>query len=346
MIYYYEYMKKLLLLYSLLFAALSFANELIVVSNEKELSRWLKEQGMDDYLLERNFKALLKYNKVNYFNGGLLVNIPPLKCLENTELPTPYCGQGVSRSFSFFSDRFKNGEGPDSFLANYAKTKPDFRMLEIGFGVGVLLTQVQVLFPQSKLTGINYAPIDDVSSSNDLGKVAIFHQQCSKTEWEKLPNKPELIFKDLDNGELSWIKSRSIDLVVSQSTIQYLSSKDTLLKEIVRVIRPGGRAYLHIKNIQLDDYKTGKDSFNNFFLQIQKSNPDFKIVIFDSFLVRIERPLESSLAELNVPFLRVKSIRVDEFKSKEALLRYNSTSGKVTFFQSIKPARQIPSSSN
>lgn len=313
----------------------SFANERVYVAHEKDLRIWLKKRGLNDYLLEKNFKALLKYNQQNYNDNGILVSIPPLKCLDNIESPIAYCGKGVTRSFTFLADRFKNGERLDIFFEEYAKKKPDFKMLEIGFGVGVLLAQAQVLYPHSRLTGINYEPIDNVRSSKELGEVAVFHKLCSELLWEKLPNKPELIFKDLDNGELSWIESRSVDFVVSQSTIQYLSSKDTLLKEIVRILRPGGRAYLHIRNIRLDNHTTAESSFKEFFSQIQKSNPDFKVVIFKNFLVRLERPMKSASPELKIPFLKVKSIHVEKLASKGALFNDDSTSGQITFFQKI-----------
>lgn len=66
-----------------------------------------------------------------------------------------------------------------------------------------------------------------------------------------------IAFREGDAESLSFLSDASIDFAVSVETLEHLLQPEALLRELMRVLTPGGRAYLSVPNNWADE--TGKD---------------------------------------------------------------------------------------
>lgn len=334
-------MRKICLkfLFSLLFLFNSgTANERLIILRGEDAKERLKKTGFNAYTEPEIFEALLEYNSVKKFDEDIGLMIPPLKCLEKGKPMSAFCAFGFSRSLSYLDDRFKgmkDEKGPINFLDEMAEVKRDFRLLELGAGIGVLLIEAQVRYPYSKVVGINYEPHLGVEGEADLKRVALFHQKSTSAQWQKLKNKPALIFKDLNQGDMSYFSDSYFDVVLSQSTLQYLARKDILLKEIYRVLSAEGRAYLDLKNIRVDENKSALQSFMLLVDGLIKHNSKIKIFAPKGFSLIIIKPAEKDVDELVVPFRFIRTLAAKEVGQGGSFEKGDSE-GVVTHFKSIQ----------
>lgn len=327
-----------LLSLSMLFFNVAVANDRLLILKGEKVDKRLKESGFAVYASPDKLKALLEYNSIEKIDDDIALMIPPLECLEKERARSPLCSFEYARSLSYLDARFlgmKDDQTPIEFLDKLSQTKKNLRLLELGSGIGVLLIESQVRYPHSEVIGINYEPHSGVKDGADLERVAIFHKKSTLAQWRELKNKPRLIFKDLDQGDMSYFGNSSFDAVLSQSTLQYLSRKDIVLKEIYRILSPGGSAYLDLKNIRVDKNKSALESFQIFVNGLAKSNPKAKIFAPKDFRLIIKRPEQKGLGELVIPFGFVKSISAEK-EAENGLYQEGDSKGLITYLKRIQ----------
>lgn len=68
---------------------------------------------------------------------------------------------------------------------------------------------------------------------------------------------PRLEFRCEDGAELGWLENASVDYVVSMETLERLPDPDRFLSAIARVLKPGGRIFVSVPNMWVDNH--GRD---------------------------------------------------------------------------------------
>ena len=143
-----------------------------------------------------------------------------------------------SRGFEKLEGRFGNNKIKTKIQNLIKKNKP-IKILEIGFGEGLVLLELQKNYPKIQMYGINKEKTKTMSKKNDFIKNAkIFNINISE---KKIPLP---YFYDVSDGLK--FKSNFFDIIVSQVAIHYVGNKAKLIEEIWRVLKKGGNAYLHI----------------------------------------------------------------------------------------------------
>jgi SAM-dependent methyltransferase len=140
------------------------------------------------------------------------------------------------RSFEQMEDRF----GKDTitgFLAERLKTQKTVRVLEIGFGEGRCLLELQERFPQARLFGVNYPKTKTMASGKDLARNA-------KDLDIAVKRSPRVAFYDVNEGLR--FPDGYFDVIMSQVAIHYVGDKARLYEEAWRVLKADGRAFLHV----------------------------------------------------------------------------------------------------
>jgi SAM-dependent methyltransferase len=167
------------------------------------------------------------------------------------------------RGLDKMEERF--GDKPiQKFLKRRTKIEDKIRVMELGFGEGRCLLELRALFPEFEYYGINNIKKGNMSARSD------FHKNSNKFELN-LPNKnmPKPFFYDAGKG--LHFDSNSLDLIMSQVAFHYVGDKSKLIEEMWRVLKPGGKAFLHIDAVPKDNYPD--------FMKFNSETPRF--VIYD-----------------------------------------------------------------
>lgn len=147
-----------------------------------------------------------------------------------------------SRNLKSFNEKFSSNIVENTIQEMIAKNKGKVRVLEIGCGEGRVLMELRKMFPDTELYGINKSPWKAMKGSKSLMHTGTYYKIFSKSEIKKI-RLPKIQFYDAKKLKS---KSNYFDLVISQVAIQYVDRKDTLLEEVWRVLKPGGKAFLNI----------------------------------------------------------------------------------------------------
>lgn len=125
--------------------------------------------------------------------------------------------------------------------ANY---QGPFTVLDVGAYPFTALKVVKVLFPDAKLiaAGLWDAKISELLQSDSILKDGSFYQ-CNFDPWVVLPEEKQSVEKGLD------IPAESVDFVIFTEVVEHLYNPAHALKEIARVLKPGGRIYLSTNNV-------------------------------------------------------------------------------------------------
>ncbi len=116
------------------------------------------------------------------------------------------------------------------------------RVVEIGCGEGKLLLDLLKRFPRLEAHGINLRPWPAMTGRDSFRDAALRYGVFTRDQLESI-ELPHAWFHDAEELRFD---DASVDLVVSQVAIPYVRRKDRLLEETWRVLRPGGRALLHL----------------------------------------------------------------------------------------------------
>ncbi|MBU0470098.1 MAG: class I SAM-dependent methyltransferase [Nanoarchaeota archaeon] len=167
------------------------------------------------------------------------------------------------RGLDTMEERF--GDYPiQKFLKKRTQIEDLVRVMELGFGEGRCLLELRTLFPELEYYGINNKKEGNMHARSDFNKNA---QRFGLS----IPNKnmPKPFFYDA--GEGLHFDSNSLDLIMSQVAFHYISEKAKIIEEVWRVLKPGGKAFLHIDAVPKENYP-----------DFMKSNPETpRFVIYD-----------------------------------------------------------------
>jgi len=141
------------------------------------------------------------------------------------------------------------------------------RVLEIGFGEGTALLEFAWQFRDKQVDfyGIDAAvgPEEEITvrSQEDLRGLPARYEHLREIDVEQLAL-PEVAFYAIGEGtpqELTTGQARgidlsdnSIDLVYSVATIRFVTDKIRLIEEVVRILAPGGTAFLDVDDVDWD----------------------------------------------------------------------------------------------
>jgi SAM-dependent methyltransferase len=117
-------------------------------------------------------------------------------------------------------------------------------VLEIGFGWGAALIQLALRFRSrpASFAGINVEYQPPVQRSEDLGVVAEALELAQPDEIDGM-RWPDVHFYDATRLHFD---DESLDFVYSVISIRFIEDKASVVQEVARTLRPGGRAVLDI----------------------------------------------------------------------------------------------------
>jgi ubiquinone/menaquinone biosynthesis C-methylase UbiE len=118
----------------------------------------------------------------------------------------------------------------DWVLQQARRLQPDFTLVDVGTGTAQLLLRLALLpeLIESKLIGTDLFPDMIVEAQAEVKAAS-------------LKDRIELLVDDI---HASQVASDSADLIVSRSTLHHWSNPTLGLKEIFRILSPGGRALI------------------------------------------------------------------------------------------------------
>jgi ubiquinone/menaquinone biosynthesis C-methylase UbiE len=152
-----------------------------------------------------------------------------------------------NRSLADFDAKFGGGV-IEKTLRKALTSREPVRLLEIGCGEGRVLMELRKLFPSVELHGINKKPWPAMSGPKSLIATAVNYGIFTKEEARRA-SLPVLHFYDAT--ELRF-PDGYFDVVISQVSIYQMKRKDLLLQQIWRVLKKGGKAFLHIDSMYED----------------------------------------------------------------------------------------------
>ncbi|WP_292994609.1 class I SAM-dependent methyltransferase [Nitrosomonas sp.] len=115
-------------------------------------------------------------------------------------------------------------------------------VLEVGFGYGHTLLELAWLFRDK---GIRFHGVDkrpNVTTMEDLRQIALDFGVASRLEIDALA----LPFIYEYDATTLQFENESLDFIYSAFVVRFMERKDKFLEEVCRVLKPGGRAILHI----------------------------------------------------------------------------------------------------
>ncbi|MFH1917223.1 MAG: methyltransferase domain-containing protein [Nanoarchaeota archaeon] len=139
------------------------------------------------------------------------------------------------RGLSQMEERF--GVDLRTQIKERIKKKKKVRIIELGFGEGKCLLELQAAFPTIELHGINNVRKGHMHKESDFINNA-------KLFGIPIYNVPHAHFYDA--GEGLAFPNNYFDMAISQVSIHYVKDKAKLIEEIWRVLKPSGRAFLHL----------------------------------------------------------------------------------------------------
>lgn len=118
----------------------------------------------------------------------------------------------------FFLPALFNAWAPQVVAA--AQLRPGMRVVDIGCGTGVLtLEAAHAVAPGGAVVGIDLNP----------GMLAVARSKASEIEWREAP------------AEALPFDAEGFDAVVSQFGLMFFQDREAAIREMLRVLRPGGR---------------------------------------------------------------------------------------------------------
>jgi ubiquinone/menaquinone biosynthesis C-methylase UbiE len=142
----------------------------------------------------------------------------------------------AEKVFDQYADAYRDWWGPiiePSAVRLLERVSPPvadgdgFDLLDLGAGTGALALAVLERWPGAQVTGID-------PSSRMLDVAA----DRARLRWSSLPARLRLVVASADRLPLA---DQSMDLVVSSFVIQLVPKRSAVLREVRRVLRPGGR---------------------------------------------------------------------------------------------------------
>lgn len=149
----------------------------------------------------------------------------------------------LSRGLAEMNDRLA-GEAIHEILTKIG-LGGDIRVLEIGCGEGRLLMELRQQYSNVKLFGVNKSPWAAMTGADSLKAVAKHFNIFDEAELSRICL-PTVVFADAAKLPFD---SEYFDLIVSQACLHWVEDKVGAIQEIIRTLRPGGVARIHLDSI-------------------------------------------------------------------------------------------------
>lgn len=129
------------------------------------------------------------------------------------------------------------------FIKKKVEAEKEVRVLELGFGEGKCLIDLRAMFPEKK---IKFYGINDKKKGGMHSRKDFLHNARKFGVDIKDLQMPYPYFYDAGTGLK--FKSDYFDAIISQTSFHYVGDKSKLLEEFWRVLKLGGKAFIHIDN--------------------------------------------------------------------------------------------------
>lgn len=147
-----------------------------------------------------------------------------------------------SRSLEMLSERLGSSFSLASTIHDLLKTRNSLDILEIGFGYGHVLLELAWLFRDQK---VRFNGVDkrlNIANDDELREAAAHFNIIPPSDLDRI-TLPLLHSYDATSMHFA---DESIDFVYSAFVVRFIERKDKFIEEVCRVLRPGGRAVIHI----------------------------------------------------------------------------------------------------
>lgn len=152
------------------------------------------------------------------------------------EIGHPNTGRGLAE----MNRRLGRGRMED-IIARRIAVGGACRVLEIGCGEGRVLLELRSLLPAAEFHGINEVPWSAMQGSESLRAIGDFYGIAPPPE----PETPLPAIRFCDAAALPF-PSEHFDLIFSQAALHFVKRKDRAIEEMIRVLKPGGEAHVHL----------------------------------------------------------------------------------------------------
>lgn len=162
-----------------------------------------------------------------------------------------------SRSLERLSERLGSSFSLASAIRDLLKTRNSLDILEIGFGYGHVLLELAWLFREQE---VRFNGVDkrlNIANREELREAAVHFNIVPASDIDRF-TLPLLHSYDATSMHFA---DESIDFVYSAFVVRFIEHKDKFIEEVCRVLRPGGRAVLHIGGANWN-YPYGKKTDN------------------------------------------------------------------------------------
>lgn len=149
----------------------------------------------------------------------------------------------LSRGLQEMNERLAGVNIQDILRAHWRRD--DARVLEIGCGEGRLLMELRRDFRNIEIFGLNKQPWPAMTGSESLKDAARYFALFDEADLEHITY-PKIFFADA--AQLPF-ESEFFDLIVSQACFHFVEEKVVAIEEIVRALRPGGAAHIHLDSV-------------------------------------------------------------------------------------------------
>ncbi len=121
----------------------------------------------------------------------------------------------------------------------------DTRVLEIGCGEGRFLMELRREFRDIEIFGVNKHPWAVMKGTESLRAVSQHYQTFHERELERIAY-PQVFFTDASRLPFA---ADYLDLIVSQECFHLVEEKAEAIEEIIRTLKPGGVAHIHLDSV-------------------------------------------------------------------------------------------------
>jgi len=146
------------------------------------------------------------------------------------------------RTLTDINDIFKAATKLESAISELSETRTKLEVLEVGFGYGLAMLELAWRFRDREITFHGVDMTKHINKREDLRNIARQFQIIPESELAGF-ELPHPYFYDATQLHFD---DESLDLIYSAVTIRFIRHKAQFLEEVCRVLKPGGRAILHI----------------------------------------------------------------------------------------------------
>ncbi len=152
------------------------------------------------------------------------------------------------RTLTEINDIFRAATKVESAISELSATKNKLEVLEVGFGYGVAMMELAWRFREEEITFHGVDVTKHIEKREDLRNIAREFKIIPESELAGF-ELPHPYFYDATQLHF---EDESLDFIYSAVTIRFIRHKAQFLEEVCRVLRPGGRAMLHISESNWD----------------------------------------------------------------------------------------------